>query len=193
MALKTGVNLNKKNDEIAASPSDSFNMSLTHLCTINDTISCSAPLIPHHVNSHPPFLSPKMCPKQFPLEIVLNLSVPPTRLYHGSPVTAGSLFVGLVEQRASLCRSSLFFGTVNNDLPVTSADQRGLNELRLPLSPAARLISRLPRRLQSIWLHAKHAALPYFSASSATRKVEHTFVLEPSSKEGCFPPFSFLK
>lgn len=75
-----------------------------------------------------------MCPKQFPLEIVLNLSVPPTRLYHGSPVTAGSLFVGLVEQRASLCRSSLFFETVNNDLPVTGADQRGLNELRLPRS-----------------------------------------------------------
>lgn len=64
VALKTGVNL-KKNEEIAASPSDSF-MSLTHLCTVNDTISCSAPLIPHHVNPLPPFfLSPKMCPNNF--------------------------------------------------------------------------------------------------------------------------------
>lgn len=54
---KTGAN--KK--EIAASLSDF----LTHFRTVDDTISCSAPLIHQHVHPHPPFLSPKMCPHNF--------------------------------------------------------------------------------------------------------------------------------
>lgn len=92
-----------------------------------------------------------------------RLVVPSAGLYHWSLVTHCLL--------ALLSRKALFAGAIFFSRMLTMTCQsslliRVLNELCLPVC-TLKSDFQLPRHLQLIWLHAKHAALPYFSGSSA--------------------------